>query len=179
MGTWLTGHPLLVAEFAFIFWLYAGVLAALSNPATDNRRWFMWMTVVILAVTVPARASARRDSAQLEHIGFELSMWQHDDEQRYRTAGREFSIYLPATGRDVSIPMRREPGPATPDPLFVDIVVQKRRVATVTLRGNAWQSADVTLPRQSRLFELAQFVVRAQTPVLPTVLVRVGKAVPR
>jgi O-antigen ligase len=27
MGTWLTGHPLLVPEFAFVFWLYFGLLA--------------------------------------------------------------------------------------------------------------------------------------------------------
>jgi len=36
--TWLAGHPLLVAEFAFLFWVYCGVLASIGSEPPAARR---------------------------------------------------------------------------------------------------------------------------------------------
>jgi hypothetical protein len=176
IGTWLTGHPLLVPEFALVFWLYCGILTGTtSTPASARMRWLPWVLVIGVLLSVPLRARALRNAAQLEHIGAGLSMWQHDDLQRYREAGTLFGIFLQAGDRPVAVPIRRAPG--APDPLVVDVKVQGQLIDSVLVGGDAWQTILVPVPKRSRQFELVDFSVRPQAPnqAVPTVLVRVGR----
>ena len=181
LGTWMTGHPLIVPEFAFVFWLYCGILAALTPAVPSTRpRWPLRLLVVAVLATVYFRASALRDVAYLEHLGRGVSaLWQHDDSQRYREAGTSFTLFLPATGRPVSVPIRRAPG--SPDPLLVEIIIRGRSVDRVPIQGDEWQTILVVVPSESRHFESVEFVVRSERPDSTTqpVLVRVGKAVAR
>jgi len=180
IATWLTGHPLLVPEFAFVFWLYCGVLAGLT-PAVRLTwpRWLVGLLVGVVLITVPLRASALRDAVWLEHLGFGLSLWQHDDEQRYREVGANFALYLPANGRPVELPIRLAPG--TPPPLLVEARLRGQVVASIPISDTAWQTASITLRQGARQFELVDFAVRSPTPItaLPVVLLRVGKNVLR
>lgn len=180
VGTWLTGHPLLVPEFAFIFWLYCGILLATTTAAESTRsRWPLWALTAAVLISVPPRAYALRNAADLEHQGFGLSMWQHDDAQRYREAGPSFALFIPATGRPVEVPIRRAPG--APDPLLVDVSIHGRLIDRVSIGGEAWQTVLVLAPSGVRRFELVDFV--AHPPVTaapaPEVLLRVGKTIPR
>jgi hypothetical protein len=180
VGTWMTGHPLLVPEFAFMFWFFCGVLTSLTPSVAPTRpRWYLRVLVAGVLLSVPFRAYGLRNAAELEHLGFGLSMWQHDDAQRYREAGNSFALYLPSTGRPVEVPVRRAPG--VPEALILDVTVQGRLVDRVPVEGDTWQTVLVVLPPSARRFELVDFVVR---PVIPgtdatRVLLRVGKAVAR
>ncbi len=124
--TWLTGHPQLVPEAAFAFWLVFGVLAGLTPPPARAS----WHTPVLLAATLllataPFRAAYAIRQADFEHIAIGLSPWQPEiDGYRYRQAGPSFTLYLPADGRTVELPLRRAPG--APDPLVVTISDQGR-----------------------------------------------------
>ncbi len=49
MLTWLTGHPLLTAEFTTIFWMFCGLLAAtLSSPSSGRSSRFATIVGVVL-----------------------------------------------------------------------------------------------------------------------------------
>jgi O-antigen ligase len=176
IGTWMTGHPLLVPEFAFVFWLYLGLLAAMTPaPPNSRQRWVAWMLVAGVLISVPLRARAHLNVADLEHRGFGVSsLWQHDDEQRYREAGASFALYLPAAGRLVAVPFRRAPG--TPDPLLVDVTIDGRVIDTISVGGDIWQIALIQMPEGPRLFQLVDFAVKPQSGTsLPGVLLRVGR----
>jgi hypothetical protein len=176
VGTWMAGHPLLVPEFAFVFWLYSGILTAMTpQPSATRPRWFLWILVASLVVSITPRAYEIRNSDYLEHLGFGLSsLWQHDDKQRYREAGASFAIYLPATGRPVDVPMRRAPG--APDPLLVDVWIGGRLIETVSVGSDAWQTVSLLLPTGPRQFDLVEFAVRPATDSSSSkVLLRVGR----
>jgi O-antigen ligase len=176
VGTWMAGHPLLVPEFAFVFWFYCGILTAMTpEPLASRPRWFVWVLVASVLVSIAPRAYDARNAVYLEHRGFGLSaLWLHDDQQRYREAGAFFAIYLPATGRPVDVPVRRAPG--APDPLLVDVRIGGRIIETVAVGSDAWQTVSIQLPVGPRQFELVEFAVRAaMASTSPQVLLRVGR----
>ena len=176
MGTWLTGHPLLVPEFAFVFWLFCGVLAG-TTPAPERGRgeFAALACAIVVLATVPTRASAIRDKAYLEHSAIGLSAWQHDDDQRYRVGGPAFILFLPAMGQPYKLPLKRAPG--APEPELVDLSVRGKVFERVRLTGDGWQNAILTLPSRHRLFEQVKVAVHgeANAGTATSVLVRVGK----
>jgi len=179
IGTWLTGHPLLVPEFAFVFWLYCGVLTGMAPGATKTRsRSLSWIVAAVL-ISIPFRAVAIRNGANLEYRGFGLSMWQHDDAQRYQEAGGAFALFLPATGRPVEVPVRRAAG--APDPLLLEVRIRDRVVDRISIEGESWQTVLVVVPDGSRQFELVDFSVplSGSEGAKPGILLRVGKPVAR
>jgi hypothetical protein len=180
IGTWLTGHPLLVPEFALVFWFYCGILTATTSaPPPTRAHRVQWVLAATVLVSVPLRANALMDVADLDHIGFGLSLWQHDDAQRYQEAGESFALYLPASGRPVEVPVRRAPG--APNPLVIDIRVRGRLTNSVTIAADAWQTLLVVVPPRSRRFELVDFVVHPPTSGADTqrVMLRIGRSVAR
>jgi hypothetical protein len=176
VGTWMTGHPLLVPEFAFVFWFYCGIVTAMTpEPLASRPRWLYWILVASVLVSIVPRAYYARNTVFLEHMGFGLSkLWRHDDQQRYREAGALFDIYLPATGRPVEVPIRRAPD--APDSLLVDVRIGGRLVDTVSVGGDAWQTVLIQLPLGPRQFELVDFAVRSPAGSASSkVLLRVGR----
>jgi hypothetical protein len=178
--TWLTGHPQLVPEAAFAFWLAFGVLAALAPPAARTA----WQTPVVIAAvlllaTAPFRAAYALRQADFEHIAVGLSLWQPEiDGLRYRQAGRSFALYLPADGRSVDLPVRRAPG--APDPLVVTITEGGRKLYEPIVSGDAWQEIRLQLPKSNRRFARVEFSVGAVgADALPSPALYVGKTQPR
>jgi len=177
IGTWMAGHPLLVPEFAFVFWLYFGILAAMTRaPAAGPLGWIVWALVAALLISVPLRARALANNIDREHQGIGVSaLWGHEDEQRYREAGASFALYLPATGRPVEVPVRRSPG--VTEVLLIEVRIGGRLMDTVPVADDAWQRLLIPVPAGPRRFELVDFSVRVEKPgaALPDVLLRVGR----
>jgi O-antigen ligase len=175
--TWLTGHPQLVPEAAFAFWLLLGVLAGLSLPPVP-RSW--WTAVVVAAalllVTAPFRAAHAIRQADFDHIAVGLSHWQPEiDGHRYRQAGAAFALYLPADGRSVELPLRR--APEAPDPLVVTISDRGSKIYEPLISGDTWQLIRLQLPKSSRRFARVEFAVKSVgAGALPTPVLYVGKA---
>jgi O-antigen ligase len=176
LATWLAGHPLLVREFSTAFWLYAALLAALSAPLTAA--WSRGAAIVIslLLVTLPIRAAVLRNGADLEHLGYGLSLWQDDGERRYREASRQFHLYLP-TGAAVRLPMRLAPAIAGPETATVRL--DEETLATVTLSRDQWQLVDVQLPAGRSRFVLVTVSLSGVSASSGTPVVRVGRVEPR
>ena len=175
LGTWMTGHPLLVTEFAIVFWLYCGILLGTTPAAAPRRVWPLWIAVAAIVASVPFRAVSARNEIDLEYLGVGLSMWQHDDEQRYRDAGRTFALFLQAADTPVAVPLRRAPG--TPDPLVFDVRIGGRPLKTVTLTGDGWQTTMLTIPFERRRFEQVDFAMQQPPGAGATreAVVRVGR----
>jgi hypothetical protein len=160
MGTWLTGHPLLVPEFAFLFWLYCGVLAGTTAaPSPGRAGWIPSVLTAALLASVPLRAVALRNAADLEHRGFGLSeLWLRDDTQRYREAGSAFAIFLGATGRPVDVPVRRAPGASAL--VAIEVRIGGRLLERIQITGDEWRKIPIVVPAGWRRFEAVDFVVR-------------------
>ena len=171
--TWLAGHPLLVREFNTVFWLYAALLAALAAPL--HARWSRIATalIAVILITLPIRAMLLRNSADLEHLGFGLSLWQDDGERRYREARTEFQLYLPS-GAAVRLPMRLAPTVVAPATATVQL--NGETLATVPLSREQWQIVDVQLPASRARFVLVTVQVSGTAAPPGSPVVRVGRA---
>jgi hypothetical protein len=175
--TWISGHPLLVNEFAFVFWSYAALLASLTPaPAQPRWQWGALACATLIAVSGPVRGVQQLRLAWLEHIGVGLSQWEHDREVPYRRTGGRFSLYLPVQGGYVTLPVQRIDG--APDPAILQIWRDGRLAGDETLGGSEWHSLRLLMPSEKRQFALFDFVVIApggSSPLSGDVL-RVGKA---
>ena len=158
--TWLTGHPQLVPEASFAFWLAFGILAGLTPPAAGG--WWrtgLAMAAGVVLISAPFRAAERIRQADLDYVAVGLSSWQPEvDGIRYRLAGRSFSLFLPADGTAVNLPLRRAPD--APDPLVVAISVGGRTLYEPLISGDAWQQIRLQLPKTSSRFARVEFEVR-------------------
>lgn len=178
--TWFTGHPQLVPEASFAFWLMFGLLAGLT-PAPAGAWWRVGLALaaVLVIFTAPFRAAYSIRQADLEYVGIGLSGWQPDiDGVRYRRAGRSFALFLPADGTAVDLPLRRAPD--APDPLVVAISVGERKLYEPVVSGDSWQLIRLRLPKTNRRFARVEFAVRPlDRRALRVPVLFVGKAVPK
>jgi hypothetical protein len=143
-----------------MFWLYCGVLAGTTAaPSPSRAGWIPSVLTAALMASVPLRAVALRNAADLEHRGFGLSeLWLRDDTQRYREAGSAFEIFLGATGRPVDLPVRRAPG--VPAAVVIEIRTSGRLLDQIPVTGDEWRTIPIVLPAGARRFEMVDFVVR-------------------
>jgi hypothetical protein len=178
--TCLTGHPLLVPEASFAFWLIFGVLAGLTPPpAAVAWRGPVALAAALLIVTGPFRAAEAIRAAHLEHVAVGLSSWQAElDGVRYRIASKSFALYLPEDGSTVTLPVRR--APRAPDHLMLTASVDGRRLYEVVVSGDAWQNIRLQLPKGRRRFARTDFEIKSiSAGTVETPALYVGKAVQR
>jgi O-antigen ligase len=175
--TWLTGHPLLTAEFTTVFWLFCGLLAATLPPPvpSEGLRRLTMLGAIGLVACLPFRVVDARNHANLEHRGFDLSSWLFDDEQRYREGGRAFSLFLRADGQPQLLPVRRAPGAPQ---LVLALSRGGRLLSSVRLGDDAWHDIQVTLSPGGRDYELVEASVTPldAAPADRPAWVRVGRA---
>jgi O-antigen ligase len=173
--TWLSGHPLLVGEFAFVFWIYAALLASLAAPPRAGWRWVAGAAAVAIVVSGVLRSEQQLRAAPLEHIGAGLSQWEHDLGIPYRRAGSRFSLYLPAADAYVTLPIQRIT--RTPDALILQVWRDGRQVDAEWIVQDGWQNLRFRVPRAKRDFVLFDFVAVGPDGSSPDGdLLRVGKA---
>lgn len=156
--TWLTGHPQLVANSALIFWLLFGTFAG-SLRAGGPPRWRAALAVCIIVVlaTLPVRLQRAIAAADLEHVGFGLSLWHHEaGSVPYREAGAEFALYLPADGSVAVLPLRL--GPGRSGPARVRVLARGVLIREVEIM-DTWREIALSLEPAGRRFELVRFEV--------------------
>jgi hypothetical protein len=125
--TALGGHPLIVPEAAYPFWIALGTAAApFGTLRTVPVPWRIAAAVaaVLLVATIPWRATHASRTANLEHVSTGFSMWQRTpDGVRYRWVGGRATFYVAADAKAVRIPLRS------------GIVIGRAMEVTVLLEG--------------------------------------------
>ncbi len=77
--TWLGGHPLLVPEVAYPFWITLGVVAASSRQIPPKRTCsvgIVGLAVALLLVSIPFRVGAKSAELDLARVSYGVSAKQ-------------------------------------------------------------------------------------------------------
>jgi O-antigen ligase len=149
--TWLTGHPLLVAEAVYPFFLVLGIVAAASafdgsTPAAVDWRATRGAVLLglIVLLTLPLRVVHASRNANLEHVGYGVSRWHPDpDVERFRWAGPAATLFVPSNAASVLLPLRKPPGSP---PVDVAIMLDGRLVNRVALTTDDWRMVHMIVP---------------------------------
>jgi O-antigen ligase len=159
LGTCLTGHPLLVGEVAYTFWIQFGLMTALAGSTLLNetaadrprltgraaRSWSL-ATTVAAVVVVGALASTARGLSPPEtqavdgFYGWETA----EDGRRFRWTEQFASIIVPQGVHRVRVPMRLPMDRAPIAPMVVEWSIGGAR-PTRTLIGGSWSVLDFPL----------------------------------
>jgi O-antigen ligase len=147
--TCLSGHPFLVREAAFPFWMVLGlatVAARSATPTVSTRRAGRTAAIAAIAVvvaSVPFRTEIPRLRLPPSEDGF--SAWQTGaDGRRFREAGEHASLFVGPTVTGVEIPLRLMPDRRGVPLLVVDQEPYWAMHRTVV--GETWTILRVTLP---------------------------------
>jgi hypothetical protein len=137
--TWLAGHPLLLDEPAFTFWIVLGAAAGAARttaPMPLRTRNLAIVAMLVVLLFVPLRARREMASANMEHVGFGLSRWQTDPSGiRYRSSTGHSTVFVPANARVVRIPLHIV---GTTSPLHVRLRLDGRPADTVVVPPDRW-----------------------------------------
>jgi O-antigen ligase len=192
----LGGHPLLIRDVAYAFWMLLGVVAGHSGlalrlaPLAQDRssapggsrasrraRQAVIAVAVILAASLPFRAHVRAGEADLEHVGIGFSPWQPDDDfgVRYRIAGPSSSIFIPARGSVASVPLKAAPG--IQRPLTVEIHLDGRLANVVTVVPETWLTVRLLMPDRDAPPRFWRVDLRVMQPPDDEAMLLVGKVV--
>ena len=151
--SWLGGHPLLIDEPAFAFWLLLGTVAgwgASADPSTGGvrlRAWVVPVAMLLIAASVPVRADRQKADFNLEHRGVGLSTWRDAIEGvRYRLAGATSSVFLPADAQMVVVPLRAV---GTAADVRLELRLDGRPADVVMVPSDRWHYLRLALPRDS------------------------------
>jgi hypothetical protein len=157
--TCLAGHPLLIPEVAYAFWLALGLtagLAAESQPAADEhliRKWWasprllVGAATLLLIVSVPIRGRQMLAEADLDHAAIGFSEWRTDSEGvRFRWMAWHAQFYVPATANAVGLPLRLEAGGRSQRSV-VEVYLEGRLATSIRLESGTWQDVRFVMPQ--------------------------------
>ena len=136
--TWLGGHPLLVEEVAYPFWLALGAAATL---AAANTRWdvpsrLVAAGVIVVLASIPFRIGGKWADLDLSRVTYGIS------EKRVMTSHAR--LFVSSDGSLVRLPLR---APASFDnPTEIDVLVDGSMSETITLSDRNWRTARIELP---------------------------------
>lgn len=140
--TCVPGHPLVVPEAAYPFWLGLG-LAATPVAARPMRLWTRLaaaLMILFLVVSLPGRTRAAVRHANMENTTVGLTQWQRGpDGERFRWSGARATFYVTSAGRSIRIPMRH--GPDGPLALEVHVFFDGQEADRVLFNaGEDWHT---------------------------------------
>ena len=148
--TWLAGHPLLIPEPGYVFWIVFGAAVASAAAADDMatpRQPFRPAIAILaaaIAIAMPFHARAVMEDAELEHVGFGWSThWMlSPDGIRYRAAQGNGTVFVPAgSGLTFSV------NPRTDRPVRLEVRLEGRIANVLVLAPGKWN--DVAIPARS------------------------------
>jgi O-antigen ligase len=157
--TCLAGHPLLVPDVAYPFWIALGIVAAapatageaerLDAPgragAVTHRRDVRWAGAVaaMLVISVPFRAVHERRLADLAGAAFGVSDWYADPDGRLvRDVRGAATVFVPGGSRLVVVPLRWTGA----EPIMVGFRFDGRDADRIRLEPNRWHDVRFVVP---------------------------------
>ncbi len=183
LATCLTGHPLLIADVAYPFWMLLGLSAApvhdaaiAMGSAANRTRVIRYAAIAVLLVSIVPRAIQQRRQADLEETAFGVTSWYRDGSGAWvRDLHPHATFFLPS-GRLAIIPLRL--GGPSDRGTKVQLVLDGRLANEVIVRGEEWQPIRIELPplkdgHRFHRIELHVLPASGQPPPHPVVMGRV------
>lgn len=156
--TCLAGHPLLVPEVSYAFWLVLGLAASLvPEPAQtavparavarrSRRSVVAGALFLFLAVSLPVRARQQAAESIAGGPREGLSDTQVDDEgMSFRWMDARAQLFVPADARAVTLPLRLDPH-AIVRSAAVEISLDGRLLSRLVLAGHNWHEFRFIMP---------------------------------
>jgi hypothetical protein len=140
--TWLGGHPLLVADVAYPFWITLGVVAALVASDSKANPWvaIIGIAAALLLVSIPFRVAAKSAQLDLARVTYGVSARQlMTSHARFFVPANEFRVEFPLRARSAS----------DNEPVEIDVLVDGSATGTITLTDRNWQKTPIDLSRDS------------------------------
>ena len=175
--TCLAGQPLFYNVVAFPFWMVLGVALAAgeASPASisaeqaaagSRRSRLAAGFMIIVALSVPVRVWQGRDTVNFALAKYGFSGWHHPDYGRpYRLVRGEGTFFTYSQARSLTLPIRRDVA-AGRNRLEVDVSLDGRRMRTLTLSDDEWQTVELLIPADaSRRFRRIDLAIRAPAGV--------------
>ena len=160
----LGGHPLLITQVLFAFFLVFGIFAGTlpqrppSAPGARAARWIVATALILFVITLPFRLIDARRTLTLPNLFLGASEL-HDsvDGLVYRIAEPQSTWFVLAKAQRVDIPLRWTAPPAAP--CSVSISVDGRVVNEVSPRADMWlhttfEMSGVATRNTTRRFDL-------------------------
>ncbi len=139
--TWLGGHPLLVPEVAFPFWMALGLAASLGLNRWRHNVRMGYLAVAAVAVvllsSLPFRIDANSARIDFSRVTYGISPRQ--------TMSDRARMFVPAVERRIDVPLRARAA-SDADPILVDVFVNHVAMTNITMTGREWQRARIELP---------------------------------
>jgi O-antigen ligase len=178
--TCLTGHPLLVREVAYPFWIALGAATAagaarIEKTASDPRHWDARIPAtaavaisLVLIASVPPRARFEAQQADLEHLALHTSTWRDsEDGMKYRQFSDTATFFVPTGGVAIWWQMRT----SAAEPVTVNLRLQGKPAAGVTLWGASWQEVRMIVPAAEVRYAALEMQARTASGTSATVQV--------
>jgi hypothetical protein len=163
--TCLSGHPLLLEQVAYPFWILLGLASGMVLRARDVAAsksletapsrltpvgtWAAATIGILLVISIPVRVHSAARNTSFSRVAFGFYEWERDPRGLpFRWTGGEASFYVPTGVRTVEIPLRAwNPTPERPTSVGID--VNGTTVRELVIDHGAWTSTVVPLPPQA------------------------------
>ena len=155
--TWLGGHPLLVPEVSYPFWLALGIAAAVIAGNTTGRESAVvaGTTALILVLSIPFRVEDRLARLDFSRVSYGVSTKQ------LMTSRARF--FVPAGTARVEFPLRSRTADDD-EPVDIEVLIDGAASDTITLSDRNWRRAPINLPGDSsRRFHQIDLQIRHDT----------------
>ncbi len=149
--TWLGGHPLLIPEVAYPFWITLGVAAAFvaADFKGHVQAGLVGVAVALLLVSIPFRVGTKSGQLDMSRVTYGISAKQ------LMTSRARF--FVPASESRVEFPLRAR-GASDHEPVEIDVFVDGSASDAITLTDRNWRKTPVDLsgdsPRRFRQIDL-------------------------
>jgi O-antigen ligase len=179
--SWFGGHPLVIDEPAFMFWLLLGAACGTGAASVSRARslfvpWGVVALAAVIGLTVPVRVARERADTSLEHHGISLSQWQDALEGvRYRIAGETSAVFVPSDAQSITVPLRAgSPG----NDVQVELRLDGRSANVISVPSDRWYFFKLMLPTGRERPRFHRLELRVLDPHAPRTLM-IGKVEPR
>ncbi|MBZ5557635.1 MAG: O-antigen ligase family protein [Acidobacteriia bacterium] len=169
VATWMTSHPLLVAEVAYPFWILLGVALARADgdaqpplaarPHAAGRAsagvaaWIARPAAIAVAaiaaalvVSVPLRARHEIANLDLTRQTFGFYPWEADSGVQFRWTARRGTFFVPLNAHALHLTLRAIHLGTNTGPTEVTIAIGGRTLDRVLLHRDDWVPVSLRLP---------------------------------
>ncbi|MSO55911.1 MAG: O-antigen ligase domain-containing protein [Acidobacteria bacterium] len=143
--TCVAGHPLLIPEVAFSFWIVAGLAVAMRRqdevPIAGAGQWPLTVGIAVLILSVPLRVPGAMRASNWSRVTIGLGLDERAQEGRaFRRILGTATLFVPPHVKSAEVPLH---GLSARSDIEVAIVVDGGLTARVPTAPSTWTSADV------------------------------------